>query len=388
MGRLYLASSRAKAWRSSVSAFQTPVFRPALPMAEALLPYLRTIDENRWYTNHGPLLQRFERRLEQIFGTHVVTSANGTLALMQVLSHFEIPVGKACLVPSWTFVASAAAIRAVGLEPRFVDVSEETWSLPVNELRARLPLRDVGAIMVISPFGAPIDLEGWSDFMRETGIPVVIDAAASFDAMSKCGPLDRVACPIMVSLHATKTFGIGEGAVVLTSRESDAASVRQRGNFGFVKAREAEVNGINAKLSEYSAAVGLASLDEWPARREQWAALTADFAARAIAVEGLSLMPGFGDGWVSSYGNVLLPASSSIEAVSECLAQAGTETRRWWGTGCHTQAAYAACVHDPLPHTEALAARVLGLPFWLGLTPAQLDAVFAVLRDALAVGSR
>lgn len=371
-----------------MGATRTPVFQPVLPRAEALLPYLHAIDENRWYTNHGPLLRRFENRLEDLFGTHVVTSANGTLGLMQALSHFEIPAGKVCLVPSWTFVASVAAVRAVGLEPRFVDVSEETWSLPVAEVRARLSLRDVGAIMVVSPFGAPIDLEGWNGFMRDTGIPVIVDAAAAFDTMSRHECLDRIACPIMVSLHATKTFGIGEGALVLSSSESLAASIRQRGNFGFVRTREAEVDGINAKLSEYSAAVGLAALDEWTERRQQWVELTDAFAARAAAVPGVSPLPGFGDGWVASYGNVVLPVSAAIEAVRDGLERAGIETRRWWGGGCHAQAAYAACDRDPLARTESLAARVLGLPFWLGLTPSQIDDMFTALERTLAVVAR
>lgn len=365
----------------AMSQLVTPVFRPLLPAAETLLPYLREIDENRWYTNLGPLVRRFEARLADMFACPVVTAANGTLAITQALRTLDIDRAKVCALPAWTFVGSVAAVQAAGLTPLFVDIDPASWTFHPSDLRAQIDLGEVGAVLPVSPFGAPIDAEAWAEFMAQTGIAVVIDAAAAFDAVSQCEAPPR--CPTVVSLHATKTFGIGEGAVVLCPDERFAAKVRSLGNFGFEHAREAMTAGVNTKISEYTAAVGLAALDGWTACKEGWADVTMRFSALAEMNERLALMPSYGDGWVASYGNVILPETVDIDAVIAALAVRGIETRRWWGAGCHRQHAYTSVRRVPLPHTDALAARVLGLPFWLGLPEPAMEDVFAKLEAVL-----
>ena len=106
--------------------------------------------------------------------------------------------------------------------------------------------------MPVAPFGAPFNIEEWDEFHRVTGIPVVIDAAAGFDTAS------AGLSPVMISLHATKAMGIGEGGLILCRDNNLAEQIRAARNFGFLGERVAEIPGMNAKLSEYGAAVGLA----------------------------------------------------------------------------------------------------------------------------------
>src|SRR5688572_6495962 len=119
-----------------------PVFRPLLPTVSEIGRYLAEMDANRWYTNHGPLVRTFERRLADACGIaeeSVITSANATVALTQVLLAL---VGKKaedrayCITPSWTFVATAASIQAAGLEPYFADVAADTWALDPHSVEA------------------------------------------------------------------------------------------------------------------------------------------------------------------------------------------------------------------------------------------------------------
>lgn len=139
------------------------------------------------------------------------------------------------------------------------------------------------------------------------------------------------------------------------------------------------IRALNAKMNEYCAAVGLAMLDEWTSRRRAWADLTGRFRVAAMKVPGLGLPPGFGDGWISSVGVVDFPDAASAELAESFLTRGGIETRRWWARGCHRQTAYADCPRDPLPVTDALADRTLGLPFWPGLDQADLMRVFSAL---------
>lgn len=357
------------------------VCEPRLPEMEALAPYLRTIDQSRYYSNFGPLLRRFEGRLATHFGVPddcVVCVTNGTTALTLALRALDAPAGTLCLVPAWTFVATAHAVTAAGLVPYFVDIDPETWAMEpaiaADALR-RAP-GPVGAALPVSPFGAPLDWSGWESFASETGIKVAVDAAAGFDT-ARPGQI-----PLAVSLHATKPFGIGEGGVLLSRDRALIARVRRLSNFGFEGGRDAHVPACNAKLSEFAAAVGLAAFDAWPYTRAGYASLARSYAAALSAVPGVTPAPGFGAGWAPSSCVVALQRAA-VRGVVAHLAREGVETLRWWADGCHRHPAFADCPRAPLEVTGDLAPRTLGLPFHLGLGPQQLNAVIGGLADSL-----
>lgn len=355
---------------------------PRLPNADALAPHLREIDEARRYTNSGPQLARLEAAIAAHFDLSekgVAGVANGTLALLLALRAADAPAGTLCIVPAWTFAASAHAVVAAGLTPYFVDVDPGSWALTPELARRAMTTApgEVGAVLPVSPFGAPIDYEGWLAFRRETGKAVVIDAAAAFDTARP----NEV--PVALSLHATKVLGVGEGGLVLSRDAALIARVKQLSNFGFNATREAKVAAINAKLSEYAAAVGLAALDSWPMLKVGYGWLARCYAAALGSMPGVSPMPRFGEGWATSTCVVQfdLPIADAIAAR---LADAAIETRHWWAQGCHRQAAFAACPRSTLDVTDHLATCTLGLPFHLGLGPAHLNHVMANLRSAIA----
>lgn len=366
--------------RQSVSSDRIPVMRPQLPTADDVLPYLRRIDEARYYTNFGPLLRELEVRLADFYGVsgnQLALAANGTVALSAALLAVGAKPRSRCLVPSWTFVATAAAAWAANLEPYFVDVDEATWTMNPRALASRGDLERVGAVIVVSPFGAPVDTAAWDRFMDETNIPVIIDCAASFDTVQAIDQARPGRSPIMVSLHATKVFGAGEGAFVVSTDEQTVLRFRQICNFG-VWERPGQILGYNGKLSEYHCAVGLAQLDRWPQRREQLVRVTDRYRDSLGAIPGLALLPHYGDGWVSCYCNVATdsPAVSMIEWLREC----GVETRRWWRSGVHGQPAYRGFARDPLPVTERLGERVFGLPFFPDIDDAQVERVVTAVQ--------
>jgi len=358
-----------------------PVARPRLPDAHAILPYLQEIDANHWYANHGLLWLRLQSRLAMHWGLQpesVALTANATLALALALRASGVAAGRKCLMPSWTFVATAAAAREAGLIPHFADVDPDTWALDPDAVEARPDLHEMGAILIVAPFGSPVDTARWDALSARTGIPVVIDAAAAFDALRAGGPMEVGQSPVIVSLHATKVFGIGEGGAVLSRNREWLERLRRLSNFGFLGSREAVLAGTNAKLSEYAAAVGLAALDAWPQTRLAWQVLTRHYAEALADDSQLAPSPGFGADWVSATLSICLP--QDLLRGLDCLASEGIGTLRWWGDGCHRQPAYAECPRDPLPVTEAIARRSVGLPFWRDMTATQVDHVCDVLR--------
>ncbi len=370
-------------WQSDpTGALRIPVARPKLPSAEEILPYLRRIDETRWYSNGGPLVTQLEEQLAHYCGaegTAVATVANATLGLTIALLACDLPPGSFCMVPAWTFAASAHAIEFAGLVPWIVDVDETTWSLGTE--MARELLREapgqVSAVMPVAPFGAPIDFAVWESFRAETGVAVVIDAAAAFDTIRATN------IPTVVSLHATKLLSAGEGGFVVTNDAKFIQAVQQRANFGFWNSREAKMQSLNAKLSEYNAAVALAALDSWTETRADFAGVARVYREKLAEQECFSFQPGFGETWVSSTAVVAVPAGAA-DAAMNSLGRRMIGTRRWWGGGLHRHRAFADCPRSGTPVTERLADNTIGLPCWRDLPNASIAEICAALFTAEA----
>jgi dTDP-4-amino-4,6-dideoxygalactose transaminase len=357
-----------------------PVLRPRLPSAAEILPYLEAIDERRWYSNLGPLVTQLEEQLSQhVGGCKVVTTANATLGLTAALLALRLPAGSICLMPSWTFAATPHAARAAGLAVWFHDVDRRSWALnpdQVTETLKRMP-RPVSVVIVVAPFGAPIEMKGWEEFQDRTGIAVIVDAAAAFDAARP----SRI--PIVVSLHATKILGAGEGGFVASTDSRFLERVRASCNFGFQGSRNAMRPALNSKMSEYHAAVALASLASWPRIRQQHAHVMEWYRRGIATLERVSLQPKYGNGWVSATTSVLLPPRSR-DRIAQDLLQSGIETRQWWGEGCHVQPAFMDCPRSTLAVTEELGSRVLGLPHFPDMQKRDVDDVLGALSDALS----
>ena len=365
-----------------------PVGRPRLPDAAALTPYLREIDANRYYSNYGPLVQRFQERLTaatRFVGDDagvVVTCANATLGLAAALIAHGVRTGDLCVMPAWTFVASPLAARLAGMTPYFGDVDEADWTLtPAAAERAvaAAPGR-VGAVMVVAPFGRPVEAAPWDDFAKATGLPVVIDAAAGFDTV------EAGKAAVVVSLHATKVFGIGEGAFIASTDRALIGAIARTCNFGFLGSRETRVPAFNAKMSEYHAAVGLAALERWPETRGDFQRVAAAY-RRHLADLAVTPIDGLGQRWVAATCVVRFADATAAE-IAAGLAAAGIETRSWWNRGCHREALFIDAPRTDLPVTEALARSTLGLPCYGDLADSDIAAICAAIGRVLSADDR
>lgn len=209
------------------------------------------------------------------------------------MTALDLPPRSRVLLPALTFVATATAVLRAGHLPVLADVDAQSWLLtPEIALRAAADGK-VDAVLPVATFGAPHAMAGWHDFERDTGIPVVIDAAAAFGSQW----LDAPTGTAVFSLHATKCLPAGEGASWCRTSRSLIAKVRQLTNFGINLNPAAGVPvgmlariGTNAKMSEYHAAVGLASLATWDTRAALRRALHADLRARLDAAAGMGVL--------------------------------------------------------------------------------------------------
>lgn len=352
------------------------VLRPRLPTAAKLLPYLERIDDSRIYSNYGPLNAEFARRLGDLVGGSPTTlTSNGTTAIELAL-RLRCDQRGHCLMPAFTFIASAHAVCNAGLTPYLLETDPNSLALTPEIAAAALNSvpGPVAAVLVVSAFGAPPDFAAWTAFEKEHGIPVVFDAAAALTSLSGIGQQ-----PVCVSLHATKTLGIGEGGAIFCADRDLMARATAMTGFGFEgQERLSSLRAGNYRISEYSAAVGLAGLDGLPERLQEMRELTSAYAQR-LAGKAVRLQPGVGTDWVTMTLNVIVPAEH-VAATTGRLDDAKVEWRRWWGLGCHRHPAFKDVPTSDLSATDALAPRVIGLPFHSDLSPADLDRVAGCLQ--------
>lgn len=361
--------------------FDIPLMRPTLPQAEMITPYLEEIDNNRWYSNYGPLEQRLRLRFADMFSVDyesIIMTSSGTLGLTMALREASDGERGLCLLPSFTFVASAHAVIAAGLTPFFLDVDPENWIL--NQQLVSQAIEDatspVKAILAVAPFGSPLDIETWDDLAHKTGIPVVIDSAAGIDS-AKPGQ-----SPIVISLHATKPLGIGEGGLIICQDQQRARALFRYGNFGFHTARLAESAGFNGKLSEYSAAIGHAALDAWPKMRRRLIDRAIEYKGVLASLDGITLIPRGTPKTAKSTFNIIFD-DKSVELAKAFMKSQRIEVRQWWNYGCHREPAFDTALTGTLTVTNDLTSRVLGLPFSADLTLQEMGRIKTKLAEFL-----
>lgn len=379
---------------------EIPFLVPDLPSVQDILPMLEQIDKNRWYSNFGPLLNDFEHGLYDTFfpelnpsEERLVACASGTAAIELALLALDLPKNAKILLPSFTFAATATAVIRAGYRPIFTDVDSGSWLLTPQLAKDVLNYLTVDAVIPVAAFGVPQDAAAWDKFVRDTGIPVLIDAAAALGNQ-------RVSQNITVcfSLHATKAFGVGEGGLIVAPSADCARSMRKLSNFGFDEFNIDSVGG-NYKLSEYHAAVGLAQLRRVKTiftRREnvrqayhkhldlflQWGrfqTVSHDMWPSIPEVTGIQRHGFHAAAAIKLHDNVDL----TIDSLIQSLGRQGIGARRMYSPALHTQPAFSTCdTINPrggreLSVTEPLVDKLIGLPFHNFLTESDVAFIAA-----------
>ncbi len=346
---------------------KVPIYKPMLPRGTALLPYLSRMDESRVYSNRGPLIALLEERLADcLTGTResVVTAASGTAALQAAIlaAAGRAAVGKTlALMPGYTFSATAFAAQAAGYEPCFCDLAPGAWRLRPEDVLANPRIEKAGIVIPVAPFGELPAQQEWLNFQRQTGIPVVIDAAASFEAIRQNPALSVGDIPLSLSFHATKSFSTAEGGAVVWADREGLEKAAQAMNFGMLYARASRSAGFNGKLSEYHAAIGLAgldALDEKQAMRQSVLAIYRREAAAFGLTSRLVLSPAI----ASCYALFRADTEGGAQAVVHALERRRIETRFWYGRGVQAEPYFVAQGALALPETEKMATRIVGIP--------------------------
>jgi dTDP-4-amino-4,6-dideoxygalactose transaminase len=367
------------------------VGRPNLGSREALFERLTGILDRNWLTNDGPCVGEFEQRLGEALGVrNVVATCNGTVALSLLLSahDFEGEV----ILPSLTFVATAHAVRSLGLTPVFADVDPRTCTLDPRSVEESISPR-TAAILGVHLWGRPCDVDGLAEVAARHGKPLLFDAAQALECSSGGRPVGSFGRGEAFSFHATKVCNSFEGGAVTTNDDELAERMRLLRSFGFSDLDRVELLGTNAKMPEFAAAMGVTSLDSLDRFISRNRSNYDCYRRELEGVPGVRLLA-YPDGEASNYHYIVGFVDEQVCGIArdelvETLNAENVLARRYFYPGCHRMEPYrseASGMQASLPVTEELLSGVTCLPTGMAIDETKVAAICQALRLALENG--
>jgi dTDP-4-amino-4,6-dideoxygalactose transaminase len=369
-----------------------PLVRPSPPQLSRAVMELQALEQSGIFSNYGPVNTRFEEEtLDRFFGGEgaCTTVCNATIGLMLAIKDAvgEQPAGKFALMPCFTFAATAHAALWCGLTPLLCDIHPTNWAAdPAAE--AELLERYAGKIAVVIPyatFGYPIDLEHYKRLAAQLGVPVVVDAAASlgtFDEQGR-GFGSGFAGSVVYSMHATKSFAVGEAGLIYSADRDRIAKLRAMSNFGFGEPRTATMAGLNGKLSEVSALLGQLRLADYDLVIAHRGALHDRYRNALPELQFQLKAPGT---QAHQFVTALLPSGLGDRrtAIREELAGQGIGTGTYFSPHLMEQPYFQkVCVAGPLPVCDDVSARMMSLPLFDTMTEREVDQVTECLHTVI-----
>ena len=362
-----------------------PVTRPALPSLDAYRDELTRAWESGWLTNDGAIHRELETRLAEHLGVrHLSLCCNGTVALLIALQAAGVQGGEVVTTP-FTFPATPHALHWNRVTPVFCDIEERTFNLDPERLEALIG-PDTRAILPVHVFGNPCDVEAIGSIASRHGFPVIYDAAHAMAVRLGDRSLLDWGDLSVLSFHATKLFTTGEGGAIVSGSPEQWKQIYFLRNFGIADEETVTGPGINGKLSELQAALGLLALDlldgEIAARR----VLTAAYRDGLRDVPGVVCqedLPGVTHNY--AYFAVLVdPDAYGLDRddLNELLREFNVFPRKYFHPLASEYPPYASlpsAAAGRLPVAERVGKRVLCLPLFGTLERDAVERICAIV---------
>jgi dTDP-4-amino-4,6-dideoxygalactose transaminase len=373
---------------------------PRIPLIKADLPALETLElefreilGNGRVTNFGRYVQQFEAEAGAYLGTEAVCLSSATAGLIMTLQALGVPRGSRIAMPSFSFVATGQAVLYAGCAPVFLDITED-GNVDPEDLRRTLRQRlDVGAALLVHMYGLPCQTDAIDAVVREergprgAGLPVLYDAAHAFGSARHGVRVGGEGAAEIFSTSVTKVMTSVEGGIVSSHDAKLIARLKKMRNYGIESNYDARYPGLNGKMSEFHALVGLRNLARLDDLLEARANRAAFYTRQIHAATSFRVMEAPA-GALSTYKDytILLPPrfKARRHAIMEFLAARGIETRAYFYPPIHEQTFFKPFADRPLPVTEDLSRRVITLPFYSTISEDEMRTVAAALADAEA----
>lgn len=365
------------------------VGRPNIGDRQAFLSRVNDILDCRWLSNNGPVVQEFEGKVAEILGVkHALAMCNATAAIE--IAARALGMHGEVILPSYTFVATAHALQWQGITPVFADMDPATHNINPAKIEELITPRTTG-IVGVHVWGRACDTEAIEKIAAKHNLKVMYDASHGFGCSAGGRMLGGFGSCEVFSFHATKFINCFEGGVVATNDDDLAYQMRMMTNFGFTGYDRVEYLGINGKMNEVCAAMGLTNLE---AMDEIIAVNKRNYLAycdELRSVAGVSVIR-YALEEKNNYQYVVIEVDPDVcprsrDEIVGALHAENVIARKYFWPGCHRMEPYRTTQPDTwkrLPETERVAARVIVLPTGQTVDEETVRRVCRIIKDAAA----
>jgi len=366
------------------------VTKTELPPLSEYQEFLKKIWAAHWVTNNGQFLLELEKKLRSRMGTdNVIVVLNGTLAMQLPLKSLPNRKGEIITTP-FTFQATTNVIAWEGYVPVFADIDPLTWNIDPYDVERKIT-KDTVAILAVHVYGNACDVNALTRIAKRHNIMLIFDAAHAFDVLYKGKQLVTYGDVSTLSFHATKTFHTIEGGAIVTNSASLLVQYKKLRNFGIESEELVTECGINAKLNEFSAAMGLLNLTYQKKRREQRKRIYVRYMSFLHRIQGITLQKQTVDEPNYTYVPILLPNKTMRDGLYNHMKKHDVLTRKYFypltSDAIYIQEdTYISKYKNGTPVARSISDRVLCLPMYASLTLSDVDFICSQLKSF--IGSR
>lgn len=363
------------------------VGRPNVGSRERLLARLNDMLDRRWFSNDGPFVQEFEAKVASITQTrHCVAMCNATVALEIAIRALEL--SGEVIVPSYTFVATAHALQWQEITPVFADIDPATCTVDPRSIEQVISSKTTG-ILGVHLWGRTCDTEAIEKIGREHELKVMYDAAHALACSHQGSMVGSFGECEVFSFHATKFINAFEGGAVVTNNDDLARRLRLMRNFGFSGYDNVSYLGVNGKMTEACAAMGLTSLESLDEIVEVNKANYEVYERCLAGMQGVSLIR-YDKHESNNYQYIVLEIDPDVAPLNrdEVVAVFHAENvlaRKYFWPGCHRMEPYRSLQPNAsllLPNTEKVASRICLLPTGQAVDADMIASMAEILETA------
>jgi len=343
------------------------VGRPNIGNREIFIKRVNNMFDRHWLSNNGPYVQELESTLANYLGVkHCILTCNATVAL-EIGIH-ALGLEGEVIVPSFTFIATAHALHWLGITPVFCDIDPNTHNLDIRKIEGLITDRTTG-ILGVHVWGRACDIDNLNKITKKNHLKLMFDAAHAFGCSYRNQMIGKFGDLEVFSFHATKFFNTFEGGAITTNNGELAQKIRRLTNFGFAGIDNVVELGINGKMSEVSAAMGLTSFESLGRFID---INKKNYHAYQIGLEGI---PGieltkYDESQKNNFQYIVVEMDENETGISRdlmvrMLHAENIRARRYFYPGCHQMEPYRTLFPDvgkSLPETERLVKKVVQLP--------------------------
>lgn len=348
-----------------------------LPPLEEYNVLLKRVWDNKWLTNRGELVLELETEIAARFKTcPLFITTNGTLPLQIAIK--TLPEGSEIITTPFSYVATTSSILWENAKPVFVDIDPDYMTIDADKIASAITPK-TKAILATHVFGNPCDVEAIEAIARAHNLIVIYDAAHCFGVSYKGESLFNYGDISTCSFHATKIFHTAEGGAVFCKDEKLRHELYYRHNFGHNGPHEFHGVGINAKVSELQAAMGLAVLPYFHQIKQDRKQIVEDYLSKLHSdrLGFLKIRPG--TDWNYSYFPIVCESETLLLEVQKQLNAENIFPRRYFFPSLNT---LPFVEKSNMPVSEFIASRILCLPLYSGLLKADVNRICHFINQA------